>query len=538
MTDSLRGALRTLRLPIPPEQEQAAVAAVQAELTSRSVDEADHARVVSLEQGDWQRSRLPSPLLEAVVKVAIEAADPPGASAIAPTFFALHRRLMENHALSHDQASALMSRASLIWQLAASPWLMSCARIDDALGRLDQRFFGWRAVQTVLRALGDVPSISREQIAALIERDREREPDFFGDATRTDAIERTEQVAADLGLPEDIAELLQVLTEAPVVWPYLQILHYQCATAAFYDHALTTLYEFAPRGEAARLIFESYPPQLLSATGNPVLNNAKAVDRLDERWAVSRPDHPREADALVRLLIALESLDFAARMELAAVLRLFLLRIVRLLQTPLITLPPADLTSTEALVTSLLAHPMTATAGVLEQRVVDAVAAVRHPASDGWHERGLRDSVNASNLSRKKLGDCEFQNAASHRVVAYESHGGRLSEVYVEDHKRVLERVIPLRSVEWEAIAPLDEWEVEVVFVASEVAYVPPDPFEVEGVRVTIVTTTLGDFVSSVPMNEDFIESLDENVVQSLNEPRTPDATRETYRRMVEPSTS
>ena len=66
------------------------------------------------------------------------------------------------------------------------------------------------------------------------------------------------------------------------------------------------------------------------------------------------------------------------------------------------------------------------------------------PGGRGWRSHGIGDSVNASNVSRRKIGDAEFQHATEKTVVAYESHAGRLTDVYVDGHVETLRRVIPL----------------------------------------------------------------------------------------------
>ena len=92
------------------------------------------------------------------------------------------------------------------------------------------------------------------------------------------------------------------------------------------------------------------------------------------------------------------------------------------------------------------------------------MALTRHLEHDGWRSHGLGDSVNASNVSRRKLGDCEFQNAsAADGSMAYEAHAGNLSQVYVDGHAQTLRRVLPLRIEEWERIAGVQEWNIEII---------------------------------------------------------------------------
>ena len=78
-------------------------------------------------------------------------------------------------------------------------------------------------------------------------------------------------------------------------------------------------------------------------------------------------------------------------------------------------------------------------------------------------------SVNASNLRRRKTGDCEFEHSAHHSVAAYEAHGGRLAEVYVEGHRRSLAAVLRARTDDLAAVAPVDEWDITITFIAHDI---------------------------------------------------------------------
>jgi hypothetical protein len=86
--------------------------------------------------------------------------------------------------------------------------------------------------------------------------------------------------------------------------------------------------------------------------------------------------------------------------------------------------------------------------------------------------RGLGDSVHASNLSRKKLGDCDFQSFVDRRCFAYEAHGGALTNDYVEEHFHTLGRVLPFRIADWQSGSHLSEWELIVLFVAHDISQV------------------------------------------------------------------
>jgi hypothetical protein len=307
------------------------------------------------------------------------------------------------------------------------------------------------------------------------------------------------------------------------------MLHYQCVIAEFFDHAVTVLYEFAPRGAVAEWLFAQYPGDL-SGAGNPFLNNAKSVDRLDAAWARSKDRQGllSPASALFEIVAGLEVMGFAARQELSGWLRRWLLRVIRLTR-PLAREVP-DLPTAEAVAALLdaAAADETRTAGIIEQRLVDAVALTRHLEHHGWRSHGVGDSVNASNVSRRKLGDCEFQNASERKVVAYEAHAGNLSQVYVDGHAQTLRRVLPWRIEEWERIADLEDWEVEVVFVSHSFSCLPTD-LEIEGLHVAVQFVQYSDFIADAPTPGEMTDLFATHVNARLNERRTPQRVRDTY---------
>jgi hypothetical protein len=393
--------------------------------------------------------------------------------------------------------------------------------------------FSWQSVQDVLVRLGVRRALDGSAVHDLFDRDRELEEDHFADAGFEDAAAIVSRVGAGLGFPGDLETLLLRLFPAdpagPRHGPYLQILHYQCVIAEFFDHALTVLYEFSPRGAVAEWLFAQYPGDL-SGAGNPFLNNAKAVDRLDAAWARAKDRQGllSPASALHEIVAGLEDMGFAARQELAGWLRRWLLRVIRLTR-PLAREVPAHPTAEDiAALLQAIEGGETRTAGILEQRVVDAVGLTRHLEHDGWRSHGIGDSVNASNVSRRKLGDCEFQNAAKRTVVAYEPHAGNLSQVYVDGHAQTLRRVLPLRVEEWERIAELAEWGVRVVFIAHSFSC-PPTDIDVEGVNVQVEFVSYRDLFAGAPTPDALRDLFATHVNARLNEPRTPQKAREAY---------
>ena len=147
------------------------------------------------------------------------------------------------------------------------------------------------------------------------------------------------------------------------------------------------------------------------------------------------------------------------------------------------------------------------------------------------------DSVNATNISRRKLGDCDFQDAAKRQVAAYEAHAGRLTDLYISAHLRTLEQVLAWRAQEWaENVGPDLEWKVCVVFVAHDLALVEPvDSAEFEGVKIKLEATTYENFLGGLDENDPAVLSaVSEYVLAPLALRRTPDPVRETLLDLIE----
>lgn len=531
---SIREAVRELLLPVAPQREDSVLLAVRGVLQQEGVDDVDGPEYIRLELDRCRQADSIDGPLKSMVESALAAGDDRFGALLSARYVDVHDRLRgEEFSLNFLEASALLSHGRVI-ALLASEESMSAAQIARVLEARDRRaVFGWRPVQKVLERLGLAPSVSVSQVQELYGRDEVQEEAFLADADAVVSRALLGSVADQLGFADDLPSLLRELYRegGATFWPYLQILHYQCVIVEFYDHPASVLYEFKPRGNAATWIFDRWVAVGVP-TQNPVLNNAKATDKLDLGWASSRQPRngdPAAARALVRLVEGLGDLGFLARRELAAWLRRWLLRVIRL-STPVMHPLPERPTATEIeRVLQRLSAGESATAGVVEQRLVDALTAAMHADRNTWRERGLGDSVNASNLSRKKLGDCEFQDAASRRVVAYEAHGGRLTPIYVEGHIRSLRRGMSLRVEEWEGIADRSEWQLETVFLAHDFVGDPPPRTVIEGVPVTIKFESYSDFVARAPDAAALLDQFEQHVHGPLNSSRTPDRVREAY---------
>ncbi len=529
--DRLREAMRWLLLPVRVEAEDEAVVAARAVLAAAGIEPDDEPAWIEMELADWRRTGESSDGLVAVATAYLRAGGGKLESKLAKKYFSLHARLAEEPLMDHDAASAVLSHARLIALLATEEGL-SAGQVAKLVAARDERApVTWSHVQRILSAVGAKPSLSEEEIQRVYATDEELEVEVFADAEEVICLEMVAGAGRRLGFPGNLFELLRTLVPPGEIpnGPYLQILHYQCTIAEHYDHALTILYEFTPRGEAAKSLFAHYP-STLEVKDSPFLNNTKSVDEMNRAWAKSKKRaYTRQAHALVGVVQGLDSMGFAARRELAAWLRRLLVRRIRLARDTEVVLPRRlSPKRAKALVESVSAGE-TGTRGILEQRLVDAVSSLRHPLPR-WIPRGLLDSVNATNTSSRKCGDCDFQDTARRRVVAYEAHAGKLSDIYLDGHLRTLEAVLKRRLTEWEEnVGPDLEWKVEIHFVAHELDVAEPPDLSIDGVTVKVKATTYDDFLSGLDCSDPAVQkAINRYVRDPLAAPRTPDSIRAT----------
>jgi hypothetical protein len=357
---------------------------------------------------------------------------------------------------------------------------------------------------------------------------------LFPDSTLIDSNEIAGQYAS-AWLPEiDMTRLLTRLSKAIAgkdpTWPYLQVLHWCLVPVEFYDHPASNLYEFKPRGSNAEALFALRYSQV--STGNPFLNNMKAVAMLNTTWARNRGQD--DAHALVSILGALETLPFTSRREVARVLRAWLTRVVEICTvTPELLEVEVD-QELFVRVAQFVCSNQTNTHGVIEQRVVDCLAVLAYD-KPGWRVKGLGDGVNASNLSRRKLGDIEFSNLDSRLALALEAHGGHLSSTYVAGHRRSLSRIVAQRLDEsWRALDEPSHWRVNVLFIAhSRDMLGLPSTEQIHDVQVNYEYIDYEELLSralAASSEDERIEKFQSHVIDVLNSSTVRESTRATFR--------
>lgn len=525
MPSQLRKCLRMLLLPIPAEKEAACGRVLLSEFRELNLAPADFRGWLELQLGDWKDVNSPSEQLVHVVKAVLrEAANSDSLRPLAEKYFVVHQRLMSDHLMSHQEAMAFLSSAFLMIDLAHRE-LFSAAQISKFLERRDGRVqFTRQAVTLLIDAVDIKRELSKDDVSRLYAKDSNLELSTFADADLETSAQLVEEAAASLGFPHGIGESLNILAPSAnlaTFAPYLQILHYQCTIAEFYDHAVTDPYEFSPRGQAAGWLFNAYPASLVSA-GNPFLNNMKSVGSIDSTWARSKKQAELPgANSLLGILVGLEAMSFAARRELARLIRLWIHRVIRLSAPLAVTLPSHFSALQIGQLLAHVGHANTGTYGVIEQRIVDAIAAQRHLPAAGWRARGLGDSVHATNVSRRKIGDCDFQHPTNFRIEAYEAHGGKLTDVYVEEHLRTLRKVIAMRVDELRGIADISQWRATITFVAHQIGTHDRDPVQIEGITISFQFVSFANFIASA-LTSGITPNWTQWVVQPLSQQRTP----------------
>lgn len=521
-------ALRTLLLPIIPADDRENICAKELEdyLISQGIlkDDFNDWAIISLES--WAESGAPSDQLKtAIQKILLKAGDS-SPDALSQQYFSIHQKLQDEHFFSHAEARWFLSHSFMMLDLSKKDRL-TAAQIARMLSVRDSRArFNRQTTQTFLEKLQADPALTVEQVELVFESDSEQEASFFADASLEEAANMVAVAAHSLGYADNLAEsLLQLASEEELekYAPYLQILHYQCTLAEYFDHALTDLYEFKPRGGSALWLFGAYP-EALSRAGNPFLNNAKSVERADAGWVRMKKKAERPGTAaLENILSNLEMMGFAPRRELARLIRLWLHRIIRLTE-PLADLLPDSFTSVEwNKILTAVGQANTATYGILEQRTIDALSWSQYGAT--WRPRGIGASVNATNISNRRLGDCDYQNADDRRIIAFESHGGSLTDIYVKEHIRTLKKSLLLRKQELEGIAEIGEWDIEITFVAHRLLlneYENDQTIQIHGANITLKFTTFGELIESWQADAPDYTVMDNLIIRPLQQKQTP----------------
>jgi len=540
MSFELRAAIRSVLLPVASAREAEFLSEVTRLLDSAGVAE-DKASWIALQLRRWKRDDAPTPEFRAFVKDLLylahrapvtfmfDSIEGPNGEAYrnaarltSANFFDLHSTLVSAHLLDHDSARQILSHSGMIARLAVEE-KMTASEISRLITVRDNRFsLNWRVVHAMLSKLGCAPILTLPASNDVFDDDAVAEPVLLGDLDIKGGIEQVAQVAKSLGCAGNFSDWLSDLLINDIHPPFLVFMHYQLLIQAKFDHAVTYAYEFKPRGQIGNWLTEKYIACGVPVAKNPFLNNAKATLRYDQAWVTGRTDSLRSATALANILEAIENLGSQAKNELAAQIRGLLHRYIRVKSEPHNgdlphRIPALTMNQTNNLLTAI-GRGNTRTTGILEQRLVDCYGLLHHPTVAGWTPKGLRDSAFAANTFRKKFGDVEFERPVRPKpvIVAYESHGGRLTLPYVLDHLDSFASVLAARDEELRSIAQLGDWRFTVVFVAHSFDEgLPPDQ-PVGNVNVALRYVTFAAAAREL-IDANAVASVNANIQDPLN---------------------
>lgn len=545
-----------LRLPSLPGSEGAITDAIANELTCAGIPADAWNDAIEVASAELSASgavkagvrKLTRRLVSVGIAAGLGGAFTREARLLSDGYFDLMRKLCDDWDWSPAIAASLLADTGLILRLAIE-WKMSSAGIAEMLGaRGSGSEWPWQAIQKILAKCGCEPKLGAAEmsnehpVASLWQSDVSGIDEMFADANLDDAMGIVASVSRDLGYREDLAALLGIFfddSEALHI-PYLQMMHYQMVIAEFFDHPLTVAYEFVPRGSVGKWVFDKYN----NSSDNPFLNNLKGVGNLDREWAQQRKKaHRSMAMALARILEAASAMPYGFRRILARALRLFLLKYLDTCEEPTaISIPgAAELPEIASKALNWVAGGETHTLGIVEQRIVDWVAEVQHPAHAGWRSRGLGAAVNATNISSSRMGDCDFQHPASLAIHAFEATAGELNRNYVQLHLETLEKALQARLLELEGIADLESWTIALTFVchsyrAKDLGKVPKEVWVEDGraIPLQVQYSTFAELAERMSrIDEAMAEGFDRRVITTLNERRTPERVRVAFRREV-----
>lgn len=540
VTQELRETLHILLLPIADEIFEDACVDLELMLSEAGVDEADYGATIRTELDAWRLSGEPNGRLKAIVAAALDSSktfDP----RFAFHYFDLHHDLTTRNLLAFDDARGLLSHVGLIAYLLNTE-RMSCAQVALVLSARRGTFtYSWQQIRPIALKLGQMPELVLQDCIAASDRDGTLKERRFVDASPTEAIEILSEKASELGYQRNLSAALADFYCADAATPfepaYSIILHANALTAEFYDHPpQAAAYEFRPRGGAIAWIQKELHPSY-AASESAYLNNSKGAYAFDENWAWGRKQsHWKAAHALSSILQGLGEMPYAGRRELAGWIRQWLLRLETDAATARVSISPYD---SEGAVTFLrnLAIRNSESLGVLEQRVLDFISSAAHPPSDGWVVRGRGDHVNASNTSRRKMGDVEYLRIETREIVAYEAHGGGLSDVYIEGHKNTLTGVVRARAAELIEIAQPEEWDVTIKYVAHELLHDSPgltfvDDFPIKW-KFATYEELVADASSSGSLDEDQLQAFEEFVSGAIDGPYVPNKVRSQFNELL-----
>lgn len=531
----LERAVRSLHLPLDPRLEAKATSTASKILQQQGVPLAEQSHYVLQLISDWENGPPTKPLSDLVTKLLFQC----GGKVLQhfhSRYFEAHKKLIDVGSLSFEDARLLLNQTRLIRHLIRNE-RMSCSQVARILSTLTRAApYSWQQVQVLVSFIGvSLPDVSTTDVQRIHSLDLSEHLAKFADSTHVEEREHLIATANSLGFPGNSADLFNHIMSDSFSSGMLVALHFLLSICEEYDHPLSEPYEFKPRGEAAEHLQGTHPRY--QGKSSAFLNIAKASPVLNNTWAWGKKSGTIN-DALIfaELLQCLEDMPYTARREMASWLRQWIVRFNQRLTIQPRLLPGIDSASgAEDLIEHLIAHE-THTYGTIEQRVVDALTLLCHPSAE-WRSHGRKDSVHATNLSRRKLGDCEYIHRTHPRIHAYEAHAGRLTNRYMKVHFGSLAGVLTQRNDDLEARERAENWEIRITFVAHSIdPSVRPLDIEIEGFNINVATETFSQLLdrSRNTTHLSMEGSVNDNIISTLNELTAPQEFRDRVAELAE----
>ena len=396
-------SLRSLQLPVDPGLEHKAPMLANAQLSKQGVPTSEQPRTVASDVREWATRGRPPRRLKLLVEAILQECAGVEGDALAAGYFDAHKDLTERWELDFNAAKTLLSASRLVIHLITNE-RMSCAQAARVLSAPMSGFeYNWEQVRSLATRLGVAePTLSANATQKVYDRDCDEAATRFADSTPEVELELLLDASHVLGFGSDAPSAFSRLLQPNFDAALMTLLHFVLTVCELYDHPPSVVYEFKPRGEALKSLQERNP--LYAAKGSAALNVAKAAVALDERWAWGRKGNRRgDALALVAIFQGLEQMHYPARRELASWLRQWIVRMHEHHSGNECWLDGVSTGDGAIQLIEALAAQPTHSSGTIEQRVVDALSVVLHPHEE-WISRGRKDSVFASNTSRRKMG--------------------------------------------------------------------------------------------------------------------------------------
>ena len=319
-------SLRSLQLPIDPRMEHHVPGVASELLSEQGVPTSEQPHSVVSDVRAWVAQGQPPERLKSLVEVILRKCAGTDGDALAKGYFDAHKHLTEVCELDFNGARTLLSASRLMIHLITEE-RMSCAQVARVLSAPMRGFvYNWKQVQSLTNRLGvTTPVLTVDATQEVYDRDCQEAVTRFADSTPEVELQQLVSASHALGLSGDAQVAFERLLRSDFDAALMTLLHFTLTVSELFDHPLSAVYEFQPRGAALKSLQKQNP--LYAAKGSAALNVAKATVALDEDWAWGRKGNRRgDALAIVAIFQGLERMHYPARRELASWLRQWIVR--------------------------------------------------------------------------------------------------------------------------------------------------------------------------------------------------------------------